>query len=204
MELKAYIEIFKKEKNTISTAVLVLLFLVTVFSGLKSIFYENDMLLLISRNGTQNTADYKYDGYYAVQASDVFADNISQWLSSASVASEIYTRAGVENKMISLKDFSKVFKADKLSSQYVRVRYETNDKETAVKLAHAITDVLQEKADLLSVSSTEQIGFKIIYSDPLSVEVKSDFVLNGILAIIGGLFLGAFIVLGKNYFTNEK
>jgi capsular polysaccharide biosynthesis protein len=181
--------------------VLVLLFLVTVFSGLKSIFYENDMLLLISRNGTQNTADYKYDGYYAVQASDVFADNISQWLSSASVASEIYSRAGAENKMRSLKDFSKVFKADKLSSQYVRVRYETNDKETAIKLARAMTDVLQEKADLLSASSIEQIGFKIIYSDPLSVKVQSDFVLNGILAIMGGLFLGVFIVLGKNYLS---
>lgn len=200
MELKEYVKIFKKEKNTVSAAVLILLVLTLAFSGSRGVFYENDMLLLISRNGTQDTPDYKYDGYYAVQASDIFADNISQWLASASIINEIYLRAKAENEMRSLKDFSKAFKADKLSSQYVRVRYRTKDAETAKNLAHALADVLQEKADLLSSSSNEQIGFKVIYSDPLSVENKADFLLNGILAVIGGLFLGMFTALGKNYF----
>lgn len=199
MELKEYIAIFKKEKNTIGGAVLSVLVLALALSGLKGAFYDNDMLLLISRNGTQNTADYKYDGYYAVQASDIFSDNISQWLSSASVVSEIYIRAKAENEMKSLKSFSKVFKADKLSSQYVRVRYSSKDRETAKNLARAMINVLQEKADLLSGASAEQIGFKVIYSDPLSVENKSDFLLNGVLAVIGGLFLGIFMALGKNY-----
>jgi len=201
MELKEYIRIFKKEKNIISGTVLLVFISTLIFSGLKEVSCENDMLLLISRSGTQNTADYKYDGYYAVQASDIFADNASQWLASASIASEIYIRAKAESELRSLKDFSKIFKADKLSSQYVRVRYRSKDKETAIDLAHAITDVLQEKADLLSRSSIEQISFKIIYSDPLSIESKSDFLLNGILAIIGGLFLGIFMALGKNYFN---
>lgn len=202
MELKEYIGIFKKEKKSVSGSILFVLALVMIFSGLKGIYYDNDMILLVVRSGTQNTSDYKYDGYYAVQASDIFADNVSQWLASASVASEIYARAKAENEIKSLKDFSKAFKADKLSSQYVRVRYQTKDKETAVNLAHAMSDVLQEKADMLSRSSAEQIGFKIIYSDPLSIETKSDLVLNGILAIIGGAFLGLFMALGKNYFNN--
>lgn len=201
MELKQYIEIFKKEKNVISGAVLFVLVLTLIFSGIKEVSYENDMLLLISRNGTQNTADYKYDGYYAVQASDIFADNVSQWLASASVASEIYSRAKVKNGLQSLKDFSKIFKAEKLSSQYVRVRYQTKDKETAISLARAMADVLQEKADLLSASSSEQIAFRIIYSDPLTVESKKDILLNSVLAIAGGLFLGIFLALGKNYFS---
>lgn len=200
MELKEYIRIFKKEKNIISSAVLLVLVLTLIFSSLKGTYFDNDMLLLISRNGTQDTPDYKYDGYYAVQASDIFADNISQWLASASIINEIYLRAKAENEMRSLKDFSKAFKADKLSSQYVRVRYRTKDAEMAKNLAHALADVLQEKADLLSSSSNEQIGFKVIYSDPLSVENKADFLLNGILAVIGGLFLGMFTALGKNYF----
>lgn len=204
MELKEYFKIFKKEKNIISSTILVLLVLVLIFSSLRGVFFENDMLLLISRNGTQNTPDYKYDGYYAVQASDVFADNVSQWLGSASVANEIYARAKAENEMKSLKDFSKVFKADKLSSQYIKVRYSSKDKETAINLAHAMVDVLQEKADLLAASSAEQIGFKVIYSEPLSVENKSDLLVNGILAIAGGLFLGIFLALGKNYFSDEK
>lgn len=202
MELKEYIGIFKKEKKVISGTILSVLVFVLILSGLKGAYYDNDMLLLISRSGTQNTPDYKYDGYYAVQASDIFSDNVSQWLGSASIANEIYTRAKAESEMRSLKDFSKVFKADKLSSQYVRVRYQTSSREAAIKLAHAMADVLQEKADLLSKSSVEQIGFKVIYSDPLSVESKSDLLFNGILAVIGGLFLGIFMALGKNYFEN--
>lgn len=201
MELKEYVKIIKKEEKLTTTAILAVLILVVVLSELKGAYFENDMLLLVSRSGTQNTQDYKYDGYYAVQASEIFADNVSQWLTSASVANEIYQRAKAENDTTSLKGLSKAFKADKLSSQYVRVRYQTKDKETAVNLAHAMTDVLQEKADMLSVSSTEQISFKVLYSDPLSVETKSDLSLNGLLAIIGGAFLGIFLALGKHYFS---
>lgn len=204
MELKEYISIFKRETKVISSSILLVLVFVLILSGLKEVYFDNDMLLLISRSGAQNTPDYKYDGYYAVQASDIFADNVSQWLGSASVANEIYTRAKTQNEVKSLKDFSKIFKADKLSSQYVRVRYQTKDRETALSLAHAMTDVLQEKADMLSQSSTEQIGFKVIYSDPLSIETKSNLLLNGVLAVIGGLFLGVFVALGKHYFSNEK
>lgn len=204
MELKEYLKIFKKEKNVISGAILSVLVLTLIFSGLRGVYFDNDMLLLISRSGTQNTPDYKYDGYYAVQASDIFADNVSQWLASASIASEIYLKAKAESEMRSLKDFSKAFKADKLSSQYVRVRFQSKDRDTAKKISYAMIDVLQKKADLLSESSVEQISFKVIYSDPLSVENKSDLLSNGILAVIGGLFLGIFMALGKNYFSDEN
>lgn len=200
MELKQYIGILRKERKIISGTVLLVFVLVMAFSGFKKTFYENDMLLLISRNGTQNTADYKYDGYYAGQASDNFADNVSQWLTSASMAHDIYSRAKVSNGIDKISNFSKIFKAKKMASQYVEVRYQTKSAEEGRNIARAIVDVLQEKADSLSKASSEEISFKIIYNDPFILESKTNFAVNGILAVLGGLFLGIFMAFIRYYF----
>jgi len=201
MELKEYLSILKKQKNIILNSVIALLVLTMAFSLAKPASYDSDLILLIGRNGTQDTVNYKYDGYYAVQASDIFADNVSQWLGSASLVKEIYSRAGVRSDSETLKSFTKLFAAKKLSSQYVEVRYATADTQSAVKLAHAIVDVLGERAEALRAASGEEISFKIIYNDPLTVKASNNLLLNGTLAVLGGLFLGIMIALGKEYFN---
>jgi capsular polysaccharide biosynthesis protein len=202
MELKEYIRIIKKQKNVILNSVIALVILTTAFSLAKPVSYENDLILLVGRKGTQDTDNYKYDGYYAVQASDIFADNVSQWLGNASLVKEIYSRAGVKNESGSLRGFTKMFKAKKLSSQYVEVRYATADSQSAVKLAHAIVDVLGERAEALRTASNEEISFKIIYNDPLTIKTSNNLLLNNILALVGGLVIGIFLALGKEYFKS--
>ncbi len=200
MEFKEYLKILKQEKGIIIGSVIILMIFTTSFTLNKPVSYASDLTLLISRKGTQATDNYKYDGYYAVQASDIFSDNISQWLASASVASEIYSRAKIKTDFTDFKQFSKLFKAKKLSSQYVEVRYETPDEQSAKVIARAIVDVLQEKTDSLSKSSNEEIAFNIIYNDPLVIKSENSIWWNNSLAIIGGLFLGILLVFGKNYF----
>jgi len=200
MELREYLKILRQEKNIISGSVVILMVFATIFTLLKPVSFSSDLALLISRKGTQATDNYKYDGYYAVQASDIFSDNISQWLASASVASEIYSRANMKADFTDFKQFSKIFKATKLSSQYVDVRYSAKDEQSAKVIARAIVDVLQEKTDSLSKSSNEEISFNIIYNDPLVVRSENSIWWNNLLAAIGGLFLGILLAFGKNYF----
>ncbi len=200
MEFREYLKILRQEKNIIIGSVIVLMIFTSVFTMKKPVSYASDLVLLISRKGTQATDNYKYDGYYAVQASDVFSDNISQWLSSASVASEIYSRAGIKSDFSDFRQFSKIFKAKKLSSQYVEVRYETKDEQSAKVIARAIVDVLQEKTDSLSKASNEEIAFSIIYNDPFVIRSANSLWWNNALAVLGGLFLGVMLAFGKNYF----
>jgi len=202
MEFKEYIKIFRKQKKIIFDAAIVVFISAMVFTFLKPVSYDNDLALLISRKGAQETANYKYDGYYAGQAADAFADNVSQWLSSASLVNEIYSRAKINNDFASFKNFSKVFKAKKMASQYIEVRYQTKDSKEAVDIAHAIVDVLQEKADSLSKANNEEVSFKIIYNDPFTLREENNIFFNAILAIVGGLFLGMFAALAKEYFNN--
>ncbi|MBU3965715.1 hypothetical protein KKG29_01875 [Patescibacteria group bacterium] len=215
MELKEYIKILQKEKKLIVGTVLILLLSVALFSALKPATYDTDLPLLVAKSGAQDTNDYKYGGYYAVQASEAVADNISQWLKSASVVNEIYSRAGIIgssdplNKFgvaprrlrgDSLKALSKFFKADKVSSQYVRLNYRTGDKESAAKIAKAVESVIGEKLESLEKLSNGEISFKIISGGPLVVKSADNIFLNGFLAVVAGLFLGIFLALGKEYF----
>lgn len=203
MEFKEYLKILRQEKNIVISSIIILMIFTTIFTVEKPVSYASDLALLISRKGAQATDNYKYDGYYAVQASDIFSDNISQWLASASIASEIYSRAKIESGFVDFKRFSKIFKAKKLSSQYVEVRYETKDEQSAATIARAIVDVLQEKTDSLSKSSNEEISFNIIYNDPLVIKSVDSIWWNNLLAVLGGLFLGIMLALGKNYFSSN-
>lgn len=201
MEFKEYLQIFKKQKNTVINSVIALVILTAAFTLVKPVTYDNDLTILVARSGTQATSDYKYDGYYAAQASDTFADNVSQWLASASLVSEIYSRAKIAADFGNLKAFSKAFKAEKLSSQYVEVRYQTKDRESAVKLARSIADVLQEKADSLSKAGNDEMSFKIIYNDPFTLKSGNNMLTGIALAVFAGLFLGILMAFGKEYFN---
>lgn len=203
MELKDYLKILRKEKKLLVGTVLILLFWVAIFSALKPVAYDTDLSLLVAKNGTQDTNDYKYGGYYAVQASEEIGDNMSQWLKSASVVNEIYSRAGISGSG-ELKALSKFFKADKISSQYVRVNYRTGDEESAKKIAKAAGSVIAEKLDSLEKLSNGEISFKIIPSEPLVVKTADNIFLNGFLAIVGGLFLGIMFAFAKNYFYDNR
>jgi len=73
MEFREYLKILQQEKSIIINTVIILMFFTTVFTLLRPVSYASDLVLLISRKGTQATDNYKYDGYYAVQASDILA-----------------------------------------------------------------------------------------------------------------------------------
>ncbi len=193
MELKEYIKILQKEKKLLVGTILILLLSVALFSALKPDTYVTDLSLLVAKSGTQDTNDYKYSGYYAVQASETIADNISQWLKSGSVVNEIYSRAGAGGGF---------FKADKLSSQYVRLNYRTGDKESATKIAKAVESVIGEKLESLEKLSNGEISFKIILGGPLIVKSADNILLNDFLAVIAGLFLGIMFAFAKNYFSD--
>ncbi len=203
MELKEYIKILQKEKNLLFGSAAVLVLAVTFFSLTKPETFETELSFFVAKNGTQETGDYKYSGYYAIQASGAVAENISQWLKSASVASEIYSRAGINSSSSSLSTLSKSFKADKFSSQYVRINYKTRDQESAKKIAEATENVVGEKLESLEKLSNGEVSFKIISKAPLIIRTADNVLLNIFLAVLGGLFLGIMLALAKNYFSDS-
>ena len=85
--------------------------------------YNVSLSLTISRAGTQNSVDYKYDSYYALKASDEFGNAVEGWFKTPETAQAIYKQAGLDLGASTLASLSRRFQAVKISPTTVEVRF---------------------------------------------------------------------------------
>jgi capsular polysaccharide biosynthesis protein len=202
MELKEYIKTIKKNfKLILVIGVIACLsaFLFSIFSPVK---YEISLSLLISKNKTQNTDDFKYDGYYAFQASEMLSDTIVEWAKSPAVVNAIYQEASVVGNFGNIKSYTKKFTAKKMSSQHIEIKFNSDAKENAEKISAATVKIINSKVLDLRKNSEDEISFSVSGENPVIVEEKPNSFLNMFIGFISGLILGIFIVFGKEYFRD--
>ena len=156
------------------------------FSFLKPVYYDTSISFSINRTNEQETSDYQYDGYYAIQASDLFSQTVMSWLLTPSVLLEIYEKANIDPQISSIENLTSRFKTKKYSPQNVVVRYKERDRQTADKIAQAIITVVEEKASAAIQSSDQEAFFEVVGSKPVIVERKPIIWLNILIGLLGG------------------
>ena len=201
MELKEYIKIIKKKSKLILAVVVITGLSAFLFSAVQPIKYEVSLSLFVDKNRTQETDDFKYDGYYALQAGEIITGSVVEWLKSPETVNAIYQKAGIEHNFKNLRSYTKKFTAKKMFAQYVEVKFKTDSKEDAEKISTAIAEAAKSKMKNLEEKSGQEVSFLIENEKPVIIESKPDAFLNLIIGLISGLFLGIFIVFGREYFS---
>jgi capsular polysaccharide biosynthesis protein len=201
MELKEYLKIIKKNSKLILIISIITAASAFVFSVVQPVKYETSLSLTIIKDKTQITDNFKYDGYYALQASEIIADSIEQWLKSPVTVDAIYKEAQVDLEFKNIKSYTKKFIARKMSSQQVEVKFKTNAREEAEKISQAVAEVINNKVKILKESSEQEISFSVDSENPVIVESRPDAILNLIIGLVSGLALGIFIVFLRRYFS---
>ena len=201
MELKEYITIIKKECKTIFAIGTIVAISAFLFSTIRPVTFEASISLAINKNKTQNTDDFKYDGYYALQTSEMLADTIVEWTKSPAVVDAIYQKAKVDQDFKSIKSYTKKFTVHKMSSQHVEVKFKTDTREDAEKISSALVEIMNDKIKTIEKESEEEIAFSISSENTIIIKDRPDAFLNLIIGFVSGIILGIFIVFGKRYFT---
>ncbi|MFA6973231.1 MAG: hypothetical protein WC238_00635 [Parcubacteria group bacterium] len=199
MELKEYIRIIKEHRDIFLVVVLGVIVAAFFVLIVKADSYSTSLLLSITRSGSQETADYKFDDFYRIQADEKFAETIVQWVSNPGIEADIFAAAGVRADNFSLRQLSKSFKAEKLSSQAVAVSFSAPSSERAQKIADSIFAVLEKNNETLNKDQKENGWFKIVAHDPIIVKNNYNPFLIFILALSVGLFLAFWTVLIIHY-----
>ncbi|MCK5084590.1 MAG: hypothetical protein KAQ64_02970 [Candidatus Pacebacteria bacterium] len=201
MEIKQYIKITKEGFRIIIAVGIIAAMSAFLFSAIKPVVYEVSMSLVINKNKTQNTDDFKYDGYYALQTSDMLASSIVEWTKSPTMVGAIYQKAEVNQDFKNIKSYTKKFTVNKMSSQHVEVKFKADTRENAKKISSAIVEIISEKTKALEKSSKEEISFSVSSENPVIVENKPNAFLNLFIGLFSGMILGIFVVFGKRYFA---
>jgi len=200
MELKEYIKIIRKNFKLILGVAIITGISAFLFSITQPIKYEASLSLFINKDKTQETDDFKYDGYYALQAGEMITGSIVEWLKSPEVVSSIYQKAEVEHSFKNIKSYTKKFAVKKMSAQYVEVKLKMNNKEDVEKISLAIVEVIKSRIKNLGENSEQELTFLIESGKPVIVETRPDAILNLIIGLVSGFALGIFVVFGREYF----
>lgn len=174
------------------------------WQALQPVQYQTSMSISVNRVNQDKTPDYQYDGYYALQAADLFSQTIVSWLQTPSILVSIYEQAGLSTDVRSTRQLTSRFQTKKASAQNVVVTYTSSSKEEAQKLASAITDVTQKLAENANRDADNKALFELDVAKPVIVQAQSDPVLTGALSVFVGFVLSLFLVPFAAYLSEAK
>jgi capsular polysaccharide biosynthesis protein len=193
MDFKNLFSIIKKNFKFILIFTFIVIILVEVFFAWQSSGFNVSLALSVFSRVSQPSQSYQFDDYLSVKAADAYSDSVSQWVGSPEVINTVYQKAGLvpEKTLVGGS-----LKAQKMAANYVSVEFSVANEVDGKKIADALVSVLQDKTELANKYSGNAV-FTILGGQPVIVKNKADFILDGIIALIGGAILAIFILLLK-------
>lgn len=204
MELKEYLRIMKENRNLFFLVVLIVVVGSFTFFLAKPVSYGTSLTLNISRQGAQETSEYKYDDFYRLQADEKFAETVVEWLKSPRTVMDIYAKTGIlvqggDSKLFTLKRLAKSLKPEKRSSQVVAVNFSAASEETAKKISDSIVTVISKNTEDLNRRQNESAWFAIITQDAVIIKDTFDPSSVFIVSVAIGIFTAFWTVMIFHY-----
>ncbi len=152
--------------------------------------YLTSLSIAVNRVSWQSTTDYQYDGYYALQASDLFSQTLLSWFLTPSVLLDFYQKAGIDPDITTTNKLVSRFRARKFAAQNIVIQFTESDRDSAKKLADGISTVIRERSASLDKNAGGDATFDVVPSQPVIVEVKPNIFLNTVAALLASMLIG--------------
>ncbi len=204
MEFKEHLKVLNQYKILIIILTLLLAAVSFLFAYIQEPYFDTSISFTVNRINRQNTQYYEYDGFYAIQASDLFAANVVSWFMTPSFLLEIYDQANLDPQITSLERFANRFKTKQFSSQNIVVRFREETDERARKISEAIINKVETKSAQLNKTADDKSLFEVVGSKPVIVEKKANIWLSTLIGLVSGFILAVIIVYLKRYFKAEN
>jgi hypothetical protein len=143
--------------------------------------YDVSLALNIERK-TENTRDfYTYDGFYAIQATELFSKSVASWFVTPDFVEDVLRNSDKSDiDKLSVKDFRRIFTPEQVSANIVEVRFGVDEAEVGITLTDSIS------SSIVSYMQTRDIkDYNIFVGTPVIRQV--DY--NPILFALGGALL---------------
>ncbi len=207
MELRDYLKVFNKGKLVIIFGTILFVVIAVILTLTGKPMYETDTIVTVDRTNVidQSKANYYlYDEYYSIQSNGLFSNTVANLLQSPSVVEDIYTKAHVDLPAVrSTSQLTKLFTVKLLPPASFNVSDRSTDPDQSKSLLNSTIQELQDRTNDLNVVRNGS-KFILTATTPVSVPIKPFWALNIALSILIGLFVTSFILLFRNYVSQDK
>ena len=157
--------------------------------------YQVHFSYLISLSERDKADDFRFDGYYALSATDLFAATMVSWIKTPEVIAAAFEKANLSIPSEDPRALARAVSSSKSGPQLIEITVRHKNKEEAKRLAEGLQAVMSENVIKYHEEGIPAINFRIMATEPwvgvnraaVQVIVTSTFVLV--------LFVGLNIIL---------
>ena len=164
----------------------------------------NVVRLISKDSSSQKKYENDFSSFYRLQADGKIADSVVAWLKSPSIVSDILKDSGIKEIKYNNKNLASIYKANKMSSQIVDVRFMVTNKEQGKKQTEAIKNKINNLLKTMNPENSTDSWFEVSIEKPVVYfyEKSLTFVLSLSLAI--GFFVSFIVIITKHYLKEDK
>ena len=204
MELKEFIQIFRKYLRFIFAFGLVFGFLGAAFFYFYPKSYKAAGSFYVARviNGDTPLGDFTYEGYYAQQAGTNYTETFIGLLESVDVRKAVLESMGVQVNEASLRKAARVIDVKKTAPQIVTLAVKAPQPETAKEVWQTFSNVAVEiSVTLNDFAGDPMVSVFQVSPEPVVYETFNNLYVDILAGLTLGLLLGSFTAAFKEYLS---
>lgn len=120
----------------------------------------------ISLAQRETAPDFRFDGYYALQATDLFAATLAGWMKTPEHVVEAYREAGLPLPSTDARTIVKAVEVTRSGPQLVQVAVKSESKIEAEALASGLRVVIEREVDRYHDKGIPAVAFTVVADTP--------------------------------------
>ncbi|MBU1167838.1 hypothetical protein KKC60_05565 [Patescibacteria group bacterium] len=165
--------------------------------------YTATTSLTLHRVNREQTPDFQYDNYYAIQSSEFLSNTLVSMFAAPDTVLEIYKKAGLESEG-DINTQIKSIKPSQVSAHLIKVKVSNADASKAEKVLGSLVTVSQDKIENLESNAAGHNSFEVTAGEAVVSSNQISPIVALVAGLVSGLFLGIAFAFLKEYFKEEK
>ncbi len=156
--------------------------------------YEAHYSYLVSLKSRDVVPDYRYDGYYALQATDLLSATLAQWTMAPEVIVAALNEVGLPVSS-DVRSLTRFIRAEKVAPQLVAVTVTGESAAVAERLATGLQKVMERNVARYHDQGIPEMAFQVTTTDTWTGQNQLQSGAMAVAVLVAALFLGINTVL---------
>ncbi len=200
LSAKQFFQNYKKFIISITLIVMIAGFLLAILTPVK---YRANISLQVFNTNRQDTAEYQYDNFYAIQAAEQLTKTVKAWLANPQIIAQAYQSAGLEYDNNQLPKLIKSISAKQLSPHDLNVSFKSQSENDGKALANSIINEISNQLKQSEKTSKNQPAFELLASNPYVFSEKYNPYLISLIGLFAGLLLAIGLASLREFFKEK-
>lgn len=166
--------------------------------------YEVYYSYLISIKERDKTEDYRFDGYYAINSTDLFASTLAAWSQTPEIIVKAHHEAGVKLPGHRPAQLTKIVNTDKTGPQIIQVTIKHKNLDSAEKLAQGLKKAVEQNIAKYHREGNPDLTFSVTTTEPWTGQTSLSAATITIGVFVFAVLLGMNAILLLESMKNSK